>query len=117
MDLPLPERVEAVESFNALYGESERALWCLSRHCRTPLLEGRSGPEVEALVWTIKSWWGVQGVRTETKQAMAEALASLDWSDELFAPTTGVPFGAADDAARLVISLVERTSARGAGRR
>lgn len=114
---PLTERVEAVERFNALYGESERALWCLSKHSRTPLLERRSGPEVEALVWTIKSWWGVQGVRAVTKQAMAQALASLDWSAELFAPISGVPFGAADDASRLVISLVERTSALGAGRR
>ena len=68
-------------------------------------------------MWTLKSWWGVQGVRAETKQAMAQALANLDWSEELFAPTTGVPFGAADDASRLVISLVTQTSALGAGRR
>jgi hypothetical protein len=117
MVMPLAERVEAVERFNALYGETERALWCLSRHCRAALLQGRGTAEVEALVWTLKSWWGVQGVRSQTKQGMAQALASLDWSEELFAPTSGVPFGAADDASRLVITLVERTSALGAGRR
>jgi hypothetical protein len=107
----------AVERFDALYGESERALWCLSRHCRTPLLEGRNAPEVEALVWTIKSWWGVQGVATATKPAIAAALASVKWSAELFEPTVRVPALAATRASDLAAEVVARSQELGAARR
>ena len=119
MVMPLAERVEAVRfASTSSDGETERAaVVSVGALHGLPCCRAEAHPEVEALVWTIKSWWGVQGVRAETERAVAQALASLDWSEELFAPTSGVPFGAADDASRLVITLVERTSALGAGRR
>jgi hypothetical protein len=56
------EIAEGVRQFNAAFGEMERALWCLSKAARADLLQRRSSPILEGLVWTIKSWWGVQGV-------------------------------------------------------
>ena len=63
------ERAAAIQAFDARYGEMERALWCLSKHCREPLIENRPAPVLGELVWTVKSWWGVQGVRSETNGA------------------------------------------------
>jgi len=83
--LPVAQRAEAVGEFDARYGEMDRVLWCLSRHCRPALIQGSASPAVESLVWTIKSWWGVQGVRSETKALMASALAeAVTWSPDLF---------------------------------
>src|SRR5262245_44375793 len=92
------QRAGAVASFDAVYGEMERALWCLSQNCRSPLIEGHSAPVVEELVWTVKSWWGVQGVRLEAKAQMAGALASLRWSEELFHPVSEISADAAQEA-------------------
>lgn len=111
------ERAEAVSEFNARFGEMERALWYLSRSCRGPLLERRGTPAVEILVWTAKSWWGVQGVRSETQTLMAQALASLDWSAELFEERSHVPDAAEDYACDLVSTLVARSMAQGVLRR
>jgi len=81
------ERAVAVSMFDARFGEMEQVLWCLSVNSRPGLLAGESSPVLEALVWTVKSWWGVQGVRTETKAQMATALAeSMTWSPDLFGP-------------------------------
>jgi hypothetical protein len=65
----------------------ERALWCLSESCRGSLLNATSSSVVEVLVWTVKSCRGVKGVRAEAKTLMGQALAELDWSEEMFAPT------------------------------
>jgi hypothetical protein len=111
------QRHGAVSAFNARYGEMEQALWCLSLNSRASLLGGQSSPVVETLVWTIKSWWGVMGVRSETKVQMAGALAeSLSWSPELFDP---VPCrqAAAQDASELVALLVSSSIDRGVSRR
>jgi hypothetical protein len=115
--LSVSDRAEAVAAFDRLYGEMERALARLAWHCREPLMEGRSTPVVESLVWTVKSWWGVQGVRTETQTVMAEALATLDWPSGLFDPLTQVPFGAPGDAYARVSALVGRGQALGLVRR
>jgi len=85
---------EAVRTFNTRYGEMERVLWCLSTHSRAALLDDDEAPVLEALIWTIKSWWGVQGVRRETKSAMARALVTLEWSPDLFEPVDTPPPGA-----------------------
>jgi hypothetical protein len=83
--LPLAERAEAVRAFDARYGEMQRVLWCLSRHCRADLVNGSSSVVVGELVWTLKSWWGVMGVRAETRTLMAAALPlAVDWSAGLF---------------------------------
>lgn len=93
------ELAEAVREFNARYGEMERVLWCLSAHSRAALLDhDNEAPAVEALIWTIKSWWGVQGVRRETKSAMARALVTLEWTPELFGPVDMPPAGAEEYA-------------------
>jgi hypothetical protein len=111
------QRAEAIAAFNARYGEMERVLWCLSRHCRAPLLEGHSSPAVEALIWTVKSWWGVQGVRADAKTLMSETLTTIDWSEYLFEERTQVPQDAETYAYELVVSLVERSRSAGVPRR
>jgi len=72
---------------------------------------------VEALIWTVKSWWGVQGVRTETKTLMARALAQLPWSAELFDAPTSVSEDAEEFACHLVSALVSTTTRLGISRR
>jgi hypothetical protein len=115
--LPPEDLHQAVGEFNSRYGEMEKVLWCLSRHCRSALISGEHSPVVPALIWTIKSWWGVQGVRSETKDLMTQALTAFDWSDDLFAESDDVPVGAAATAVEMVASLVERTQALGVERR
>lgn len=116
-DLTDSQRVEAVSAFNAVFGEMDRVLWCLSMNCRGSLLEGRSSSVVEALVWTVKSWWGVQGVSSETKTIMAQALATLDWSADLFEETSRVPGGADSYACDRVSTLVTQSMSLGVSRR
>jgi hypothetical protein len=80
-DYPDSQRAVAVSAFNARFGEMERVLWCLSLNSRAALLAGQNSPVLEALVWAIKSWRGVQRVRSETKHQMTRALAeSVPWS-------------------------------------
>ncbi|WP_156657796.1 SIR2 family NAD-dependent protein deacylase, partial [Mycobacterium kyorinense] len=111
------ELAEAVHSFNSRYGEMERVLWCLSTHCRAALLNNDDARVLEELVWTIKSWWGVQGVRTETKSAMARALLTLDWSPELLEPTDTPQLGGEEYATNQVATLVRQSMAMGVQRR
>jgi hypothetical protein len=111
------ERALAIQAFDARYGEMERALWCLSKHCRTPLIENRPAPVLGELVWTVKSWWGVQGVRSETKGQMTDALLALDWARDAFEDEAEAPKLPASDVSDLVSALVARTQALGAPRR
>jgi len=108
------ERSASVAAFDARYGEMEQVLWCLSVNSRPGLLAGKSSPALETLVWTVKSWWGVQGLRSETKAQMARALAeSATWSPDLFGQ---VP----DDAGfarERVAGLVRRSMSLGVPRR
>lgn len=92
---PDAKRVAAVSAFDARFGEMEQVLWCLSVKARAGLLAGARSPVPDALVWTVKSWWGVQGVRSATKMQMARALESITWSPDLFGP---VPPGCPDPA-------------------
>jgi hypothetical protein len=78
------EIVQAVNAYNALYREMDEALWCVSRSVRDSLLRGQACQGLEVLVWTVKTWWGVQGVKTETKSIAARALAALGWTDAMF---------------------------------
>lgn len=116
--LSVTQRAEAVSAFNSRYGEMERALWCLSLHCRPVLLEGTSDAVVEALVWTLESWRGVQGVRTETKALTAEALVlAVAWTPDMFEATTVVGSGAEEFAFDCVSALVSRSVSLGVPRR
>jgi hypothetical protein len=74
------ERAAAISLFDARFGEMEQVLWLLSVSSRPGLRAGESSPALETLVWTVKSWWGVQGVRSATRTQMARALAeSVTW--------------------------------------
>jgi hypothetical protein len=116
--LPDSQRAEAVNAFNERFGEMERVLWCLSKNSRAALLSGESSPVVESLVWTVKSWWGVQGVRSETKVQMAGALAEVvDWSPDLFEPASGPGSGAEEYACECVSELVSCSRSMGVPRR
>jgi hypothetical protein len=94
----------AVEAFDQLYGEMEDVLWCLSRLCREPLRDNRPAPVLEELVWTIKCWWAVRGVRREDKSRLARALVALDWDHSDF-ENDNVPLHEAEEYA---CSRVER---------
>ncbi len=109
----------AVRAFNARFGEMERVLWCLSLNSRAALLAGENSPVLEALVWAIKSWRvTVQGVRSETKNQMARALAeSVPWSQDLFEPASDYGPAAADYACACVSDLVSRSMSMGVPRR
>src|SRR6266851_2669525 len=116
--LSVSQRLEAVAAFNARFGEMDKALWCLSRLCRPALIAGQSTEVVEALVWTLKSWWGVQGVRAETKAQMAEALLNaVGWSEQFFDETIQLGPSAEAFAFDSVVALVERSMALGVPRR
>ncbi len=116
--MPEAQRMQAVNEFNARFGEMERGLWCLSVNCRAELLAGHDLKVVETLVWTVKSWWGVQGVRTDTKALMARALLQVvDWSPALFADESPVAPGAEEFACECVFALVRQTRSAGAPRR
>jgi len=110
------DRLEAVRLFDNRHGESERVLWALSQRCRSPLLAGEGGPLVETLVWTLKSWWGVQGVATAAKRPLALAIAGLDWSESEFeaAPT---PAGGSLRAAERVEAAVAEACRLGVTRK
>jgi hypothetical protein len=112
------ERAVAVSTFDTRFGEMERALWCLSVNSRAGLLAGESSPVLEALVWTIKSWWGVQGVRSETKAQMARAVAeSMTWSPDLFGPVPEYGPECAAYACERVAELVNGSMSLGVPRR
>jgi hypothetical protein len=104
--------------FDARFGEMEQVMWLLSVNSRPALLAGENSPAMEALVWTVKSWWGVQGVQSQTKVQMARALAeSIAWTPDLFGPVLEygpdrVPF-----ACEQVAALVGRSMALGVPRR
>lgn len=116
--LSVSQRAEAVSAFNARYGEMEQALWCLSRYCRPALIDGESNAVLEALVWTLKSWWGVQGVRSETKALMARGLVqAVDWSADLFEEASVAAPGAEALAFDSVSALVDRSRSLGVPRR
>jgi len=109
---------EAVSEFDARFGETERVLWCLSAGSRASLLAGESSAVLEALVWTIRSWWGVQGVRSETKAQMGRALAqSLTWSPDMFGPVLEYGLEAAENACDRVAELISRSMSLGVPRR
>jgi hypothetical protein len=111
------ELSSAINTFNTRYGEMERVLWCLATHSRAALLDHEEAPVLAELVWTLKKWWGVQGVRSETKSAMARALLSLEWSPELFEPIDTPPPGIEDYATDLVATFVRESVALGVPRR
>ncbi len=112
------ELAEAVRKFDALFGDMERVLWCLSTNSRTALLQGDGdSPILNQLVWKLRSWWSVQGASRETGTAMARALGALEWSPELFEPVNVPHAGGEEEAVQRVAELVERAREFGAPRR
>jgi hypothetical protein len=108
----------AVATFDARCGEMEQVLWCLSVNARPGLLVGESSAVLEALVWTVKGWWGVQGVRSETKGQLARALAeSIPWSPSLFGPVPDYGPDRARFACDRVTEVVRRSLSLGVPRR
>ena len=110
------QAAEAVTLFNAEYSEMEKALHCLAEHCRASLLCGNNKEVVEALVWTIKSWWGVQGVRSETKALAAQALFKMKWTQDDFTIIPGSTEDGVKYAVDRVSELVSSMMGLGVGR-
>jgi hypothetical protein len=111
------EVARGVEVFNARYGEMERALWHLSRAAADDVLDGEGSPVVEELIWVIKSWWGIQGVRRETKTMAAAALRDFHWDQRLFEPSTDLGVSGMQFAVERVADFVKRMTAHGVPRR
>ena len=112
------ERAAAVATFDARYGEMEKVLWWLSVNARPGLLAGESSPELETLIWTVKNWWGVQGVQSGTKAQMARALAeSIPWSPDLFGPVPEYGPDRVGFACERVAEIVGRSMSLGVPRR
>lgn len=104
---------EAVRFFDSRYGEMEEALWHLSKVARRDLLRQRSSDAVQALVWTIKSWWGIQGVTEQIKTVAARALAAETWTEKLFEATPEFTPAAEAFACERVSGLVSRLQTLG----
>jgi hypothetical protein len=102
----LADRAKAVQLFNGRHGETERVLWFLSCQARAPLLAGEGGPILETLVWSLKSWWGVQGVSAASKKPIAEAISGLEWSEAVF-NSPGQPSDDLGAAERVEIAVAE----------
>lgn len=97
-----------VETFNSRYAEMELALWCLSRAAADAILARKRSPVIEELVWTIKSWWGIQGVRKETKVSAVVALLELGLDQWELQPTADLDPIAERLAVERVSEFVER---------
>jgi len=107
----------AVDAFNSRYGEMEQVLWRLSRAAVDALLAGKDSQAIEKLVWTVRSWWGVQGVRKETKVKAAATLLEFDWTESMFEASLDLEFDSKNFAVRRVAEFVEGMRRRGAARR
>lgn len=111
----LPDRVKAVQQFDERHGESERVLWVLAQGTRPELLAGEAGPVLDALTWTLKSWWGVQGVATASRRPLAEAIAGLGWTEAILDDRTR-PAGLLGKAEWVEVAVAD-ACARGAARK
>lgn len=69
---------------------------------------------LSTLVWTVKSWMGVQGVRKEVRTIAARALLSMPWSQESFEESIET---SQTNASELVSGLVEKRIEFGSERR
>lgn len=89
--------------------EAQRLLWASSQRCRIALLAHGAIDQVESFVWDVKTKWNVSYFKREHTNAVARALAGLEWSEDLFQPLSGVPQGAADWALDRVRAVVRET--------
>jgi hypothetical protein len=103
----ISDAMHGVQSFNRRYAEMERALWCLSNAARGYLLRAERSGVIEELVWTIKSWWGVQGVKKRIKSIATDALVKLEWNAELFSGSPPLLVDGEKFAIERVSELVE----------
>lgn len=117
MNVSPSQVLRAVEAFDARYGQMELVLWRLSTEARRCLLHGERPEVAEALVWTIRSWWGLQGVSRADGQAMARALRASHWEPGWFVPTERFEREDWRAAAERVRELVSRTKEMGGRRR
>ena len=108
---------QAVEEFNSIYAEMERALWSLSKAAARDIIERKESSVVEEFVWTIKSWWGIQGVRKEMKNIAAAALLELRWDHRLVEPSSDLDSNGESFAVERVATFVEKMREQGAPRR
>lgn len=106
-----------VEAFNSRYAEMERVLWCLARASADVILAREESAVIKELVWKIRSWWGIQGVRKETKIIAADALLELDWDRRLLEPNADLESNGERFAVEWVADFVERMRRRGVNRR
>jgi hypothetical protein len=92
----------------------DEALWDLSLSARASL-QARSPVEAEALVWTVRSWWGVQGATRDTGVIAARALLQLGLRRELFLDEFSSA-RAVEDVVDLVAGLADTMQLLGARR-
>lgn len=115
-EINVSEVVKAVKAFNDIYGEMESALWCLSKAARKDLLKNQPSDIVKALVWTVRSWWGVQGVQSSFKEIAAKALVKMQWNPEMFQENKLISNDAEDFAHKRVMEFLKLTNSLGSPR-
>ena len=108
---------KGVKAFNSRYSEMERALWCLSRAAAKDLMNNQDSPTIEELIWTIKSWWGIQGVRKGTKSMATQALLDLRLDANLLVSKSNLDPEGVKIAVELVSDFVGRMMKFGVSRR
>ena len=82
MEIPSTESLRvAVAEYNQQYGEKDRFLWALATQTHQILQSDKSEEVVETFIWTIKRWWGLQGVFFQDRSAMVKAVIALKTSD------------------------------------
>lgn len=114
---PASDVKRCIEAFDSRFAEMDRALWCLSRAATEAILARKRSEVTEVFVWTIKSWWGIQGVRRETKIIAADALLDMDLDQRWLAPETAIDPDGEQFAVELVADFVARMSCQGVPRR
>jgi hypothetical protein len=110
------EVATGVQGFDAVFADMEEVLWIMSIAAREQIIHGQALNVIEGLVWTIKSWWGVQGVRTKTKSLIAQAIADQPWKPADFKPLEAPLSDGERFAIERVEAVVRRSVDLGAGR-
>ncbi len=107
----------AVEAFNQKFRDMEKVLWHLSREAASALLARTRSPAIEVLVWTIRSWWGIQGVTKELKVIAADTLLQFDWEPDYFERTVTLDAESERWAVNRVVDFIDCMMAREVPRR
>lgn len=76
------------------------------------MLAGKSSPVLEKLIGTIRIWWPVRAPASTDPYMAAAITEAIDWSPDVFRPTSAFGSEAVDFAVELVDKVVASTKQR-----